>query len=237
VPRRAAFEVRVDPVTLGRKRAVWVVEGLSAMPKEQKAKLSPAMTERQFDNGYWYATELKAFAERLGIPSAEKLRKDDLERMIKEFLRTRRAANPARRALTKSGPRDVDRGLRLDLPVVHYTSNRETKDFILREARKIDPAFQRKGGTRYLLNRWREEQFVAGRQLTYGDLVRRAMALNKEKRGPLRIEHGRYMNFVSDFMAQNPGAPRSNMLRAWHELKAIDAPKTYQAWIRSRRKK
>ena len=28
------------------------------------------MTEEQFENGYWYATELRAFARELGIPSA-----------------------------------------------------------------------------------------------------------------------------------------------------------------------
>jgi len=40
------------------------------------------MTATQFDNGYWYATELKDFAERIGIPSASKLRKDELETAI-----------------------------------------------------------------------------------------------------------------------------------------------------------
>jgi hypothetical protein len=40
-----------------------------------KTKLSASMTSTQFDNGYWYATELKDFAERIGIPAASKLRK------------------------------------------------------------------------------------------------------------------------------------------------------------------
>jgi len=93
--------------------------------------------------------------------------------------------------MTKEGPRDIDKGLRLDLPVVHYTSNRETKDFIEREAAKLEPNFRRKPGTRYLLNRWREEQLSSGRRITYGDLVRQAIELNKTKKGPLRVEHGR----------------------------------------------
>ena len=38
------------------------------------------MTLTEFDNGYWYATELKEFAEAIGIPSATKLRKDELEK-------------------------------------------------------------------------------------------------------------------------------------------------------------
>jgi hypothetical protein len=36
------------------------------------------MTEEEFDNGYWYALEVKAFAVELGILSAAKLRKDEL---------------------------------------------------------------------------------------------------------------------------------------------------------------
>ena len=55
-----------------------------------KTKLSTSMTSTQFDNSYWYATELKDFAERIGIPSASKLRKDELERAIKVFLQTGR---------------------------------------------------------------------------------------------------------------------------------------------------
>lgn len=50
-----------------------------------KAKLSPSMTEQQFDKGYWYALEVKQFANRLGIPSANRLRKDELEKAIKVF--------------------------------------------------------------------------------------------------------------------------------------------------------
>jgi hypothetical protein len=46
------------------------------------------MTSTQFENGYWYATEIKNFAERIGIPFASKLRKDELERAIKVFLET-----------------------------------------------------------------------------------------------------------------------------------------------------
>jgi len=38
------------------------------------------MTLRQFDNGYWYATQLQDFGKAIGIPSAGKLRKDELER-------------------------------------------------------------------------------------------------------------------------------------------------------------
>jgi hypothetical protein len=38
--------------------------------------------------------------------------------------------------------------LSLDLPVVNYTSNKETKEFIEREAAKLDPGFKQEGITR-----------------------------------------------------------------------------------------
>lgn len=100
----------------------------------------------------------------------------------------------ARRALAKSARRDVDTGLTLNLPIVSYTSNKETKAFIQREAAKLQPGFSRASGTRYPLNRWREAQLAAGRRITYRDLVMQAIHLNRTKRGPLRIEHGRYIN-------------------------------------------
>ena len=118
------------------------------MKARKTAALTPSMSEAEFDNGYWYAEELKRFAEDIGVPSAGRLRKDELERAIKHFLRTGKPRNFARRALIKQGPRDIDLGLRLDLPVAHYTSNRKTKDFIEKEAARLEPGFKRKSGTR-----------------------------------------------------------------------------------------
>jgi hypothetical protein len=203
---------------------------------KSKRKLSAAMTLRAFDNGYWYAEDLRAFAVQLKIPLASRLRKDQLEAAIKGLLFAGGAKAAAISVAPKQGPRDVDRGLRPDLRVVHYTSNKETKLFIEREAAKIQPGFQRAPGTRYLLNRWREEQIAAGRTITYRDLALQAIALNKSKRGPLRIEQGRYMNFISDYMAANKGAAHADAVSAWHEVKAMDAPKTYAAWARLSRR-
>jgi hypothetical protein len=122
-----------------------------------KSKLSKNMTVAEFDNGYWYATEIKCFAQAIGIPHSNKLRKDELEKSIKLFLETGKVVLPTKRSLAKSGTKDIEKGLSLDLPIVHYTSNRETKDFIVREAQKIAPGLKRKSGARYRLNRWREE--------------------------------------------------------------------------------
>ena len=199
--------------------------------ERKPARLSESTTETQFDNGYWYATELKDFAARIGVPSASRLRKDELEKTIRHFIRNREVKTFVKRGLTKARVKDVDKGLSLGLRVVNYTSNRETKDFIDREAAKLEPKFKRKPGTRYLLNRWREEQLSAGRRITYGHLVKQAIVLNKTKQGPLRVEHGRYINFISDFMAQDPRRSQSDAVRAWEEVKRMDAPKTYEAWV------
>ena len=64
---------------------------------KSRMKLSASMTVTQFDNGYWFATELKDFAETIGIPSANKLRKDELEKAIKLFLETGKIKTPCRR--------------------------------------------------------------------------------------------------------------------------------------------
>src|SRR5256885_17244040 len=100
-------------------------------------RLSPTMTLREFENGYWYLDDLKDFAIQIGIPEAGRLRKDELERAIVTFLRTGRLKLPTKRALRKTGTKDLERGLGLNLRIQHYTSNRETKSFIVGEAKKI----------------------------------------------------------------------------------------------------
>src|SRR5258705_14020013 len=95
----------------------------------KKPKLSKSMTKQQFNNGYWDAVEIKAFADEIGIPLASRLRKDELEKLIKHFLRTGKVKSPTRKKLSKSGIRDVEKGRRLKLPVVSYSSNKETKEF------------------------------------------------------------------------------------------------------------
>src|SRR5262249_18103036 len=188
------------------------------------------MTVAEFDNGYWYATEIKDFAERIGIPHSNKLRKDELEKSIKLFLQTGKIALPTKRSLTKSGMKDLDRGLNLRLPVINYTSNRETKEFIMREAQKIAPGLKKKTGTRYRLNRWREEQLTMGNKITYRDLVKEYVRLNQIEEPFKQIPVGRYINFLSDFLNSEKDATRADALAAWNQLKRMNVPKTYREW-------
>src|SRR5215510_8298970 len=198
--------------------------------------LSPAMTVRDFENGYWYLDELKDFAGRIGIPAATKLRKDELEKAIVAFLRTGTAALPTKRALRRTGVKDVERGLSLKMPIENYTSNRETKEFIVEHARRLAPDVREKSGVWYRLNRWREEQITAGARPTYGDLVRRYVALNRMPRFD-RIPYACYINFVAEFLEADRTATRAEAIAAWTELKALDAPKDYASWVKASAKR
>jgi hypothetical protein len=202
------------------------------MPK--KSRLSKSISEEQFDNGYWYAVEIKAFADEIGIPFASKLRKDELETLIKHFLRTGEVKSSTRTNLSKPGVRDIEKGLNLKLSVVSYVSNKETKDFIVREALKIAPTLKRKSGARYRLNRWREEQLDKGAKITYGDLVKQYVQLNQLEGSFPQAASGRYINFVSDFLTGEKNSTREQAVNAWRQLKKLDIPKNYRAWKKYR---
>ena len=194
------------------------------------------MTLQDFANGYWYLHELKDFGCQIGIPSAKKLRKDELENAITTFLRTGKLRLPTKRALRKTGAKDLEYGLTLDLRIEHYTSNRETKDFIIREAGKMAPDVREKSGVWYRLNRWREEQITNGKRPTYGDLVQQYVALNRMKRFD-PVPHPRYINFVAAFLKAEKNGTRSDAIAAWSELKTMDIPKDYSSWVKARRKR
>jgi hypothetical protein len=191
------------------------------------------MTPREFENGYWYREELKAFAERIGIPAANRLRKDELEKAIVRFLRTGEKALPTTRALRKTGVKDLERGLTLKRRIEHYTSNRQTKSFIVEQASRLAPDVRKKSGVWYRLNRWREEQVTKGSKPTYGDLVRQYIALNRKERFE-QIPIACYNNFVADFLAANKGSTRATVIAAWNEVKALDVPKDYRSWVKAR---
>jgi len=206
----------------------------------RERKLSASMSLTQFDHGYWYATELKEFADELGIPSAARLRKDELERAIKQFLRSGTIVPPAKLnpvALTRSRLRDVDLGLRLDRRVVRYTNDVVTKEFLEREAVKLAPAFRPRSGAKYRLNRWREEQLQNDVELTYRDVVAEYVRLTQSAERFARVPHGRYINFMSDFLARQPGATKAEAIKAWQSLKKMDCPKTYRDWTAARSRK
>jgi len=203
-----------------------------------RTKLSSLMTVEEFDHGYWYATELKAFARTLGV-RASSLRKDQLERAVRSFLASGRISTIAKPPNRHESAvvRDSDLGLTMQRRIVRYTNDRATKEFLEREARQLVPGLRLRPGARYRLNRWREEQLGAGARVTYGALVKEYVRLCESQVPFARIPHGRYINFVSDFFAHEPRATRGEIIAAWHALKKMDCAKTYDAWARLRSRK
>ena len=188
------------------------------------------MTLPQFNNGYWYASELKSFAKSIGIPFTDRLRKDELEDRIKQFLKTGKIDVNEKRVSSTVKTKDVALGLSLDLPVITYTNDKETKSFLDREAQRIVPGLKRKSGSRYRLNRWREQQIIKGIKITYGDVVREYVRLNQTEGRFAQIPFDRYINFLSDFLRAEKGSTREQAIQAWKKLKTLDVPKNYGAW-------
>ena len=116
------------------------------------------------------------------------------------------------------------------MPIINYTNNKETKNFIEQEAFKIKPDLKKKSGTSYRLNRWREEQIADGKKITYRDLVKQYIQLNERKEPFAKIPHGRYINFLADYLANEKGATRDMAIRAWKRLRKLDIPKDYKSW-------
>ncbi len=194
-----------------------------------KTKLTKTLTEEEFNKGYWYANEIKAFAKEIGIVNSNKLRKDELEKLIKHYIRTGQVKNSDRKNIVKNGEKDLKIGLTNSLPIINYTSNKETKNFIITEADKLKPGLKIKSGVWYRLNRWRDEQITKGQKITYGDLVKQFIKLNQTDKFET-IASTRFNNFISDFLENERGATRQTAMKEWEKLKTFDTEKTYHSW-------
>lgn len=193
-------------------------------------KLTKSITEKEFDNGYWYADEIRSFAKEIGITNSNKLRKDELEQLIKYYIRTGQVKKPERKNIVKNGKKDIETGLSASLPIINYTSNKQTKNFIKTEADKLAPGLKIRSGVWYRLNRWRDEQITKGKEITYGDLVNQFIQLNQTEEKFEKIAVGRYINFLSDFLANEQDAIKEEAIKAWKQLKKLDIPKSYKSW-------
>jgi hypothetical protein len=199
-----------------------------------KKKLSKNMSVNEFENGYWYAVELKDFAKSIGIKFAVNTRKDELEKIIVRFLKSGKMQKPISKLIKPLGHSDLERGLSLDLQIIKYISNKETKSFIIAEALKLNPSLPKKSGSWYWLNRWREEQISSKMRITYGDLVKQFVMLNQAEGRLPRIPSTRFNNFITDFLANQTHSSRRQAMVAWEELKKLNIPKNYQSWVKFR---
>jgi len=71
---------------------------------------------------------------------------------------------------------------------------------------------------------------ASGVKITYGDLVREYVRLNRPDVAHERAAQVCYINFLSDLSRAEKDAVRTDGVRAWAEVKKLDGPKTYQAW-------
>ena len=187
------------------------------------------MSVEEFDDGYFYAAELKAFARHLGIAVGRR-RKLELEALIRDFLRTGVVPSPAPEPRRRSGA-GRDR-LAAGTVVRNYVDDRTTKDYLRGLVRAHAPSLKDKSGQWYWLNDWRHGQIQAGRRITYADLGTRLLELMRTEGRLPRIAAARFNNFMTDFRADpaNKGKSRADAVAAWEHIKAVPGPKTYAAY-------
>ncbi len=193
--------------------------------------LRPQMSVQEFDDGYFYAAELKEFARELGIPVGNR-RKIELEQLIRQYLTTGRV--PAGRPVSprRSGePRDR---LAPEVVVTNYVGDTATKAFLLECVYAESPGLRDKSGQWYWLNDWRRKQQEAGATFTYRDLANRLRELMQTEGRLPQIPSARMNNFITDFRADpaSPPISRDVLLQEWQWLKKQPGPKTYTEYRR-----
>ena len=193
---------------------------------QDMSTLHQGMSVEEFDNGYFYASELRAFARDLGI-TVGNFRKFELEELIREFLQTGKVPDRKPVLPRKAGEaRDV---LKADTTVTNYVGDKKTKAFLLELVYAEAPGLSKKSGQWYWLNDWRRKRQEAQDCFTYRDLAGHLRTLMQTKGRLPRCPSARMNNFITDFVADpiNAGIPREEVLKAWNWLKEQPGPKTY----------
>ena len=90
--------------------------------------LHRGMSVEEFDNGYFYAADLNAFAREIGIPVGN-FRKIELEDLIRQFLRTGKV--PDRKPVMPRKAGQARDKLKSDTVVTNYVDDGKTKAFLL----------------------------------------------------------------------------------------------------------
>ncbi|MEO1017308.1 MAG: SAP domain-containing protein [Pseudomonadota bacterium] len=194
-------------------------------------KLRLGMSVAEFDDGYHYAADLKAFAREIGLRVGN-FRKIELEELIREVLRTGKV--PDRRpVLPRKAGAERD-ALTPDTVVVNYVGDTRTKAFLLGMVRDEVPGLGLKSGQWYWLNDWRRRRQEARDRFTYRELAEHLRGLMLTDGRLQQIPSARMNNFITDFRADpvNDGVPRDAILTAWTWLKSRPGPNTYAEYCR-----
>jgi hypothetical protein len=110
-------------------------------------------------------------------------------------------------------------------------------NFIKTEADKLLPGLKIKSGAWYRLNRWRDEQITKGKRITYGDLINQFVKINQTDVKFEKVAVGRYINFLSDFLANEKSATRQQAINEWETLKTLNIEKSYKSWKQHKKNK
>ena len=184
------------------------------------------MTIKEFENKYWYMSELKALAKSLEIPFDSRTRKDQLEDMIIQFLEIG-TVNKKNSFRIKNRNIDI---LNNHSYVKNFRNKKETWEFINSEMDKRVPGLKPKSGAKYWLNRWIENKLSNGKKITYNDVVCEYIRLNKTEEKLPQIPSCKFNNFISDYLANEKNATRKDALEAWTMLKDMKVKKDYITW-------
>ena len=188
------------------------------------------MTIKEFENKYWYMSELKELAKSLKIPFDSKIRKEQLEEMISQFLQTG-IVSKKNSSKIKSCNVDI---LDLNSFVDNFRNTKETWKFINTEMDKRAPDLKIKSGAKYWLNRWIENKLSHGEKITYNDVICEYIRLNKTEGKLPQIPSCKFNNFISDYLANEKHATREAALEAWNKLKAMKVKKDYITWKKNK---
>ena len=188
------------------------------------------MTIKEFENKYWYMSELKALAKSLEIPFDSRTRKDQLEDMIIQFLEIG-TVNKKNSFRIKNRNIDI---LNNHSYVKNFRNKKETWEFINSEMDKRVPGLKPKSGAKYWLNRWIENKLSNGEKITYNDVVCEYIRLNKTEEKFPQIPSCKFNNFISDYLANEKNATRKNALEAWTMLKDMKVKKDYITWKKNK---
>jgi hypothetical protein len=176
-----------------------------------RPKLHPKLSVQEFRSYYWMAADLVRFARQLGLRASGP--KPELSARIEQRLSGLPDAREPATTPAKP-PRDSDRPLTRDTPVLHYKSDDKTRRFF---EKQIGPEFH----FTYHLNQYR----LARANLTYGNLIDEWLAERRRRetgryRAPI-ADHGRYNRFIRDFFAdpQNQGKTLREAAAAWNVIK------------------
>ncbi len=171
------------------------------------------MSVEEFDNGYFYVSDLRTFARELGI-TVGNYRKFELEELIREYLRTGKVPDRKPVPPRKTGTvRDV---LKEETVVTNYVGDKKTKAFLLELVHAEAPGLRNRSGQWYWLNDWRRKKQGARERFTYRDLAGHLRMLMQTRGRLPQIPSARMNNFITDFRADpaNAGIPRDEVLKA-----------------------